>query len=111
MTNTPRSRFGFPVMIAVLAAIAAVGITALLVNIFQRQQEAREPFHRVVELTEDITDPEVWGRNFPVQYDGYKRTVDQTRTRYGGSEAVPRTPTDAIRDRSSRNRGSKRICA
>ncbi len=89
MTNTSRSRFGFPVMIAVLAAFAAVGITALLVNIFQRQQEAREPFHRVVELIEDITDPEVWGRNFPVQYDGYKRTVDQKRTRFGGSEAVP----------------------
>jgi nitrite reductase (cytochrome c-552) len=28
-----------------------------------------------------------------VQYDGYKRTVDQVRTRYGGSEAVPRTPS------------------
>ena len=30
-----------------------------------------------------------------MQYDGYQRTVDQVRTRYGGSEAVPRTPTDA----------------
>jgi nitrite reductase (cytochrome c-552) len=30
-----------------------------------------------------------------MQYDGYKRTVDQVRTRYGGSEAVPRTPTAA----------------
>ncbi len=95
MTDTPRSRFGVPLVIAVVAAIAAIGITALLVNIFQRQQEASEPFHRVVELTEDITDPEVWGQNFPVQYDGYQRTVDQTRTRYGGSEAVPRTPTAA----------------
>jgi nitrite reductase (cytochrome c-552) len=95
MADTRRTRFGFPVLIAVVAAIVAIGVTALLVNIFQRQQEAREPFHRVVELTEDITDPEVWGRNFPVQYDSYRRTVDQTRTRYGGSEAVPRTPTDA----------------
>ena len=60
-----------------------------------RSQEARETFHKVVELTDDITDPEVWGRNFPLQYDGYKRTVDQVRTRYGGSEAVPRTPTSA----------------
>ena len=35
----------------------------------------------------------MWGRNFPSQYDGYRRTVDQVRTRFGGSEAVPRTPT------------------
>jgi nitrite reductase (cytochrome c-552) len=95
MADTPRRRFGLPVLIAIAAAIAAVGVTALLVNIFQRQQEARDPFHRVVELTEDTTDPAVWGQNFPIQYDSYLRTVDQVRTRYGGSEAVPRTPTEA----------------
>ena len=93
---TPSTRaFRFTVFVALLAAIAAAGITALLVNIFQRQQEAREPFHRVVELTEDTEDPAVWGENFPVQFDSYRRTVDQERTRYGGSEAVPRTPTEA----------------
>jgi nitrite reductase (cytochrome c-552) len=95
MADTRGRRFGLPIFIAVVAAIAAVGITALLVNIFQRQQEARDPFHRVVELTEDTTDPAVWGQNFPIQYDSYLRTVDQVRTRYGGSEAVPRTPTEA----------------
>jgi nitrite reductase (cytochrome c-552) len=89
--STPR--FTFPVLIAVLAALLALGATALLVNIFQRQQEARNPFYRVVELNDDIVDPAVWGKNFPLQYDGYKRTVDQVRTRYGGSEAIPRTPT------------------
>jgi nitrite reductase (cytochrome c-552) len=88
-------RFGGPVLIAIGAALAAVAAAALLVNIFQRQQEARNPFYRVVELTDDITDPAVWGKNFPVQYDSYKRTVDQVRTRYGGSEAVPRTPSAA----------------
>jgi nitrite reductase (cytochrome c-552) len=95
MAETSRRRFKFPLVIGLASAVAAIGVTALLVNIFQRQQEARATFHRVVELTEDITDPEVWGQNFPVQYDGYKRTVDQVRTRYGGSEAVPRTPTAA----------------
>jgi nitrite reductase (cytochrome c-552) len=80
---------------AVAAAIAAAGVTALLVNIFERQQEARQPFFRVVELTDDTEDPAVWGQNFPLQYDSYRRTVDQQRTRHGGSEAVPRTPTDA----------------
>jgi nitrite reductase (cytochrome c-552) len=48
-----------------------------------------------VELNDTITDPAVWGKNFPLQFDGYRRTVDQVRTRYGGSEAVPRTPTQA----------------
>jgi nitrite reductase (cytochrome c-552) len=80
---------------AVAAALAAAGMTALLVNIFERQQEARNPFFRVVDLTDETEDPAVWGQNFPLQYDGYRRTVDQQRTRYGGSEAVPRTPTDA----------------
>jgi nitrite reductase (cytochrome c-552) len=83
------------IIIAVVAAVAAVAATALLVNIFQRQQEARNPFYRVVDLDDDTVDPAVWGKNFPFQYDGYSQTVDQVRTRYGGSEAVPRTPSSA----------------
>ena len=50
---------------------------------------------RVVELDDNTVDPAVWGKNFPIQYDLYKRTVDQQRTRYGGSEALPRTPSSA----------------
>jgi nitrite reductase (cytochrome c-552) len=80
---------------AIAAAIAAAGITALLVSIVERKQEARDPFFRVVELNDEIEDPAVWGKNFPAQYDGYMRTVDQERTRFGGSEAVQRTPTKA----------------
>src|SRR5687767_10734948 len=87
--------FTAPIVVTVLAAVAAIAVTALLVNIFTRQQEARNPFYRVVELNDEIVDPAVWGKNFPLQYDGYRRTVDQVRTRYGGSEAVPRTPTEA----------------
>ncbi len=75
--------------------VVALALTALLVNIFEHKQEARNPFFRVVELKDDTDDPEMWGKNFPQQYDTYKRTVDQKRTRYGGSEAVPHTPTDA----------------
>jgi nitrite reductase (cytochrome c-552) len=80
---------------AAAAALAAAFVTALLVNIMERKQEAREPFFRVVELTDEIDDPAVWGKNFPFQYDGYLRTVDQVRTRYGGSEAIHRTPSQA----------------
>jgi nitrite reductase (cytochrome c-552) len=81
--------------VAVAAALVTFGITALLVNIFERKQEARNPFFRVVELTDDTEDPAIWGKNFPMQYDTYMRTVDMVRTRFGGSEALPRTPTDA----------------
>jgi len=77
-----------------LAAVAAVGAAALAVNIMERKQEARNPFYRVVELTDDTVDPAIWGKNFPLQYDSYKRTVDMVRTKYGGSEAVPRNPTE-----------------
>ncbi len=102
-TPTPGDRLPPPprrlgrvvVFTALAAALAAATVTGLLVSVFERKQEARSPFYRVVELTDDIEDPAVWGKNFPLQYDGYRRTVDQQRTRYGGSEAVPRTPTDA----------------
>jgi nitrite reductase (cytochrome c-552) len=79
----------------VLVAAVTAGVTALLVNIFEHKQEARNPFYRVVELNDETVDPAIWGKNFPLQYDGYLRTVDQVRTRFGGSEAVPRTPTKA----------------
>ena len=80
-------------IVAAVAALAAAGTAALLANIVERKQEARHPFYRVVDLTDDTEDPAVWGKNFPLQYDGYKRTVDQVRTRFGGSEAIPRTPS------------------
>ena len=80
---------------ALVAGLLAAGGAALLVNILERKQEARNPFYRVVELNDETQDPEIWGKNFPLQYDGYRRTVDMIRTRFGGSEALPRTPTDA----------------
>ncbi|HMJ91712.1 MAG TPA: ammonia-forming cytochrome c nitrite reductase subunit c552 [Candidatus Acidoferrum sp.] len=93
--NTRRkSAIRFVVTVGV-AVLVAAGAMALLVNILEHKQEAKNPFFRVVELTDDTVEPEIWGKNFPLQYDDYKRTVDQVRTRYGGSEALPRTPTDA----------------
>lgn len=90
-----QSRVSLLVGLALLAAFAAAATAALLINIQERKQEAKSPFFRVVELTDETEDPAEWGKNFPLQYDAYKRTVDQVRTRYGGSEAVPRTPTAA----------------
>ncbi len=94
MTEKQNSTARTILVTAAIAAFAAVGVTALLVNIMEHKQEAKNPFFRVVELTDDTEDPAAWGKNFPVQYDSYKRTVDMVRTKFGGSEALPRTPTE-----------------
>jgi nitrite reductase (cytochrome c-552) len=78
-------------------------LLALLTNIFERKQEARQPFVRVVEVDETTMDPAVWGRNWPNQYDTYLRTSLPTGTKYGGrgiggSDAGP-APQKADRDR------------
>jgi nitrite reductase (cytochrome c-552) len=78
--------------VIVIVAIATAAVTALLVNVFERKSEAKQPFLRLVEVTEDTTDPAEWGINFPTQYDSYLRTAESTRTRFGGhggSEALP----------------------
>jgi len=78
----------------IFAAIAAIALTAFLITIFEHKQEARNPFFRVVELNDSTEDPATWGKDFPMQYDLYSKTVDQKRTRYGGSEALPHSPTE-----------------
>jgi nitrite reductase (cytochrome c-552) len=75
--------------VAVATALVVAGVAALAVNIFTHKQEAKNPYLRVVDVTEATTDPAPWGSNWPRQYDGYKQTVDTTRTRFGGSEALP----------------------
>lgn len=92
-TTPPKRSFRTIMIVAVVTSLVAIGGVALLVNIMERQVEARNPFYRVVELTDTTEDASLWGKNFPLQYDDYGRTVDQVRTRFGGSEAVPRTPT------------------
>jgi nitrite reductase (cytochrome c-552) len=79
-------------LLAALGAGAALGIGALLLNIERHKQEAVHAQPRLVEVGEDVTDPAIWGRNWPRQYDGYLRTAQSTRTRFGGhggSEAMP----------------------
>ncbi len=97
--KTEKRGWAFSAKVLAVVAFAAFAVSilglALLTNIFERKQEAKNPFFRVVELTDDTHDPAVWGKNFPLQYDSYLRTVDQVRTRFGGSEAVHRTPTSA----------------
>jgi nitrite reductase (cytochrome c-552) len=80
--------------LTVVAALMAVLIAALLINIFERRQEARNPYLRFVDVDEDTTDPAAWGVNWPRQHESFLRTVDYERTRYGGSDAIPRQKLD-----------------
>jgi nitrite reductase (cytochrome c-552) len=80
-----------------VAAVAAAAAAALLVNIYERKQEARVTTTRLVEVTQDTTDPATWGINWPQQYDAYLLTAQTTRTRFGGhggSEALPQEKID-----------------
>lgn len=89
MTEKHKFGFGWLVLLTAMVAGATFGVIALLVNIFERRQEARVPFVRLVEVNEISSDPEPWGLNFPLQYESYLQTADTDRTEHGGSQALP----------------------
>jgi nitrite reductase (cytochrome c-552) len=88
-TMRKRSRIVGAAIVASIFAAFGFLVALLLTNIFERKQEAKNPYVRLVDVTEDTVDPAPWGMNWPRQYDGYLRTSDVTRTKYGGSEALP----------------------
>jgi nitrite reductase (cytochrome c-552) len=88
-----RSILLYGITMAVVAAIT-IAVMLLLGNIQQRKQEAQQHAFRVVEVTEDTIDPAEWGKNYPLQYDSYQRTVDVARTKHGGSEAFQKLDED-----------------
>ncbi|HEX9719863.1 MAG TPA: ammonia-forming cytochrome c nitrite reductase subunit c552 [Ramlibacter sp.] len=100
--NTARAQRGVSTTVLlssiVVVALGTAAVTALLVNIFERKQEARVATStRLVEVTQDTTDPAKWGVNWPKQYDSYLLTAQSTRTRFGGhggSEALPQQKID-----------------
>src|SRR5512134_3244820 len=85
-----RPRWAMYSLAVTVTAAATVGVMLLIGNITKRKIEARETVFRLVDITEETVDPEQWGKNFPRQYDGYTRTADNERTRFGGSESLPR---------------------
>ena len=88
---------GIFIAIIVVTALITIGVVALLTNIFERKAEGRDRYVRLVEVTEDTTDPAVWGKNWPKQYDSYLKTALATKTTFGGhggSEALPEQKID-----------------
>ena len=94
---------------AIAAAVVTLVVAAVLTTIVERKQEARNPFYRVVELTDHDGGPRGGGQTSPSSTTATGRTVDHGPHRYGGSEATPRTPT-AIDPRTGRGpeHGSRR---
>lgn len=89
-----RAAFG---TLTAIVALGAAGVVAMLMNVSERKAEGRERYVPLVKVTEDDTDPATWGRNWPIQYDLYKKTALSTRTRFGGhggSEALPEQKID-----------------
>jgi len=82
------------VLVSFVVAIATIAVMSLLENIRERKTEAKESVLRLADVDETTVDPVTWGKNFPRQYDGYKRTVDVERTRYGGSENIQKLDQD-----------------
>lgn len=75
----------------VVVLVAGLTVAGLLLreNIRTRKSEGALVAFPLTNLSETTVDPAEWGKNFPRQYDGYLRTADNERTRFGGSEAMP----------------------
>ncbi|GJQ29504.1 MAG: cytochrome c-552 [Phycisphaerae bacterium] len=91
-----RRSWGLYWVVFVLAAGLTVTVALLIQNIAQRKAEARQTVFSLAGLSETTVDPREWGKNFPRQHDGYSRTVDIQRTRYGGSENFQKLDTDPM---------------
>lgn len=89
---SPESRRNLPsvrllALLLVGTAVATFAVLLLYQNIVTRKAEATQHVFRVVDVDDTTVDAELWGKNYPRQYDSYKRTVDMVRTRHGGSDA------------------------
>lgn len=79
-----------------LIAAVSAALMLLFQNITVRKQEAKNPYARLVDVTENDTDPAKWGVNWPKEYDAYKRTALPTYTRFGGSGGSESMPPEKI---------------
>ena len=92
---SPKKRTtGLIIIGIVVTALVTFGITALAMNILQRQTEALQPYNQVVEIGELEADPAVWGKNFPQQYEDSQKTVQMEGTKYAGAHSVEQEPSE-----------------
>ena len=86
----PAGRRRFVLLVLTVAAVGglvAFGVAGLLLSIHEHKEEARKPFFRVVELTDDTVDPAAWGANEKAK--GNRLAVMRTRVfMMGGARAT-----------------------
>ena len=80
------SRAGLFAVVALVAVLAG-GLGAFLVADVagKRAEKKVSVFNRVVELTDETEDPDIWGKNYPLHYTDYMKTQIMVPTKYGGS--------------------------
>ena len=80
--------------IVVLAAGVVAMLGLLTISVLERRWEATRPAIVLKPIGEWESDSAVWGENYPLEYDSYKRMDDDTtKTKFGG--AFPRDYLDA----------------
>ena len=82
------------VVVIALVGTASIALLLLFQNIKTRKAEAKQTVFRVVDVDENTIDPAVWGKNYPRQYDSYKRTSEMISTKHGGSETFQKLDAD-----------------
>ncbi len=79
--TVPKRRIWPFVAVAVVAAVVTAGLAFLISNIGDRKAEANVgTYDRVVELTDTSYAASEWGKNYPSQYDMFKKTATITPT-------------------------------
>lgn len=87
-TSKPRRRWWLLAAFFLAGAVLTVAVLALLFNIFERKQEAGATYTPVVAVDDTTVDAATWGKNFPLQYEGWKATSEMP-----AADKVPHTPT------------------
>jgi nitrite reductase (cytochrome c-552) len=72
-----------------VSAIAALGLAASIGCLVMATLATSQSYP----INDDVDDPAIWGSILPLHYELYLKTSEMQSTKYGGSEAVQRTPT------------------
>jgi len=100
---SPKSK----VTAASMAAVLSVGLAALLLampagpSAVDALAQATKPGKAqkakpadLPQITDNVDDPAVWGKVYPLYYERYLMTKEMKPTKYGGSVSTPHTPTE-----------------
>ena len=89
-TTKKKPRWLIPAGVFLIAgALVTLGIASLLMSIMEKRNEAQTPYFPVVQLDEKTYDPAEWGKNFPLQYEGWLGTKEMEV-----ADQQARQPTD-----------------